>query len=214
MAFSLKTWVDRISEYPTRRTLTKEDGSTELVTVTREEGTVSQEGDAFNAETMNDLETRIKEAFTDVEDNIAELYDVAHANSDTLRDDVIKKTNIVDNLTTASRTNVLSANQGKVLNDKITSGIGCIDFSTKADISAGAAQSIEGNADCPSEYIPIGIIQFDTGNSNAVIEKVNVSAHNETAYFRVKNTGTSLATITLKYTVLCVKRTLFSYLSI
>ncbi len=62
--FETKTWVDRIAEYPNRRTLTKEDGSTELVTVTRDEGTVSQEGDAFNAKNMNDLETRIK-AITD-----------------------------------------------------------------------------------------------------------------------------------------------------
>lgn len=59
--FTPKTWVDRVSEYPTRRTLTKEDNSTEIVTVTRNEGTVSEEGDAFSAATMNDLEDRIAE---------------------------------------------------------------------------------------------------------------------------------------------------------
>lgn len=59
MGFATKTWKDRITEYPTRRKLTKSDGSTETVTVERNEGTVSQEGDAFNAETMNDLESRI-----------------------------------------------------------------------------------------------------------------------------------------------------------
>lgn len=62
MGFVTKTWKDRITEYPTRRKLTKTDGSTETVTVERNEGTVSQEGDAFNAATMNDLESRIAEA--------------------------------------------------------------------------------------------------------------------------------------------------------
>ena len=61
--FAKKTWKDRITEYPTRRNLTKSDGSTELVTIARAEGTVSREGDAFSAETMNDLETRVETAF-------------------------------------------------------------------------------------------------------------------------------------------------------
>lgn len=39
MAFSLKTWVNRISEYPNRRKLTHEDGSTELVTRSASRGT-------------------------------------------------------------------------------------------------------------------------------------------------------------------------------
>lgn len=63
MAFVRKTWKDRISEYPTRRTLTKTDGSTEIVQVSRAEGTVSQEGDAFSSENMNDLEQRIDDTF-------------------------------------------------------------------------------------------------------------------------------------------------------
>lgn len=52
MAFNLKTWVNRISEYPNRRKLTHEDGSTELVTVARAEGQISAEGNAFSAEEM------------------------------------------------------------------------------------------------------------------------------------------------------------------
>ena len=63
MAFVKKIWTDRIAEYINRRTLTKEDGSTELVTVARSEGTVSQEGDAFNADNMNDLEERVANEF-------------------------------------------------------------------------------------------------------------------------------------------------------
>ena len=70
MAFQKKTWKDRITEFPTRRTLTKSDGSTELVTVARAEGTVSQEGDAFNAASMNDLEERINQANNDLMDSL------------------------------------------------------------------------------------------------------------------------------------------------
>lgn len=66
MAFTKKTWKDRISEYPTRRQLTKTDGSTDTVTVARDEGTISQEGDAFSAENMNDLEERIAGEFGNV----------------------------------------------------------------------------------------------------------------------------------------------------
>lgn len=62
MSFVKKEWKDRIAEYINRRRLTHEDGSTELVEVARDEGNISQEGDAFNAETMNDLEERIAEA--------------------------------------------------------------------------------------------------------------------------------------------------------
>lgn len=63
MAFNQKVWEDRISEYPTRRILTKTDGSTEIVNVSRSEGSVSKEGDAFSAENMNDLEQRIADNF-------------------------------------------------------------------------------------------------------------------------------------------------------
>lgn len=70
MAFSLKTWVNRISEYPNRRKLTHEDGSTELVTVARAEGQISAEGNAFSADEMNDLENRIKGGFDEVNQSL------------------------------------------------------------------------------------------------------------------------------------------------
>ena len=61
MAFVKRTWVDRISEYPNRRTIN--DGyTTKVVTVGRDEGTVTEVGDAFNASNMNDLENRIYNA--------------------------------------------------------------------------------------------------------------------------------------------------------
>lgn len=65
MGFKTKTWTDRVTEYPTRRTLTKADGTSELVTVARAEGNVSVEGDAFSAANMNDLEARIAAGFSD-----------------------------------------------------------------------------------------------------------------------------------------------------
>lgn len=70
MAFNKKTWKDRVAEFINRRLLTKEDGSTDLVTVARSEGTISVEGDAFNAETMNDLEDRVEAAFNELNTKI------------------------------------------------------------------------------------------------------------------------------------------------
>lgn len=62
MAFTKKTWKNRQSEYPNRRRLTDENGNSQLVTVAREEGSITEEGDAFNAENMNGLEARVSEA--------------------------------------------------------------------------------------------------------------------------------------------------------
>ena len=71
MAFVKKTWKDRIAEFPTRRRLTKSNGDSELVTVAREEGTLSQEGDAFSAENMNDLERRVDDAISEINSNLS-----------------------------------------------------------------------------------------------------------------------------------------------
>lgn len=71
-AWAKKVWKDRKTEYPTRRTLTKTDGSQEIVTVERKEGNISQEGDAFSAANMNDLEERIDAGFTEVTRKLGE----------------------------------------------------------------------------------------------------------------------------------------------
>lgn len=63
MAFQKKVWSDRVAEFINRRILTKTDGTTEIVTVARSEGTISAEGDGFNAKNMNDLEQRIEDEF-------------------------------------------------------------------------------------------------------------------------------------------------------
>lgn len=67
MAFVKKTWKDRIVQYANRRLLTKSGGEVEQVTVTRDEGTISEAGDIFDAATMNDLEQRIDDGFDDVD---------------------------------------------------------------------------------------------------------------------------------------------------
>ena len=58
MSFVKKTWVDRVSQYPNRRTI-NDGATTKVVTVGRDEGTVSVEGTPLNADAFNDLENRI-----------------------------------------------------------------------------------------------------------------------------------------------------------
>lgn len=70
MGFIKKIWKDRISEFPTRRSLTKTDGTSELVTVARSEGMISEEGDAFSAENMNDFENRVANGFSELNENL------------------------------------------------------------------------------------------------------------------------------------------------
>ena len=64
MAFVKKNWVDRVSQYPNRRTI-NDGATTKVVTVGRDEGTVSVAGTPINADTFNDLENRILAAFND-----------------------------------------------------------------------------------------------------------------------------------------------------
>lgn len=66
MAFNKKTWTDRNTEYPGRRKLTKVSGEEDTYDVTRAEGTISDPGNAFNAQEMNDLEDRIEEGFNNI----------------------------------------------------------------------------------------------------------------------------------------------------
>jgi len=72
MAFVKKTWKDTIAQYPNRRTITDVSNTASVTTVevVRAIGTVSQEGDAWNASNMNALETRIDNAFTAVDSQL------------------------------------------------------------------------------------------------------------------------------------------------
>lgn len=63
MAFEKKIWTDRIAEFITRRKLIDVSSGTEqVVDVERDEGEISQAGDAFSSANMNDLEDRIADA--------------------------------------------------------------------------------------------------------------------------------------------------------
>ena len=79
MAFVKKTWKDRVVQYANRRLLTKSGGEIEQVVVTRDEGTVTEAGDKFDAATMNDLEDRLEYAF----DNVSTAIECTQAEYDT-----------------------------------------------------------------------------------------------------------------------------------
>lgn len=60
MSFSIKTWIDRISEHPNRRRLTLVSGTSDTYDIERAEGNVTAQGSPNGAAAMNDLEARIK----------------------------------------------------------------------------------------------------------------------------------------------------------
>lgn len=61
MAYQKKQWKNRVSDYPTRRLITPVgQGDAFVAEIERNEGTITEEGDPFNAATMNDLENRIE----------------------------------------------------------------------------------------------------------------------------------------------------------
>lgn len=65
--FEKKTWQRRLTQYPTRRTLTDTTtGDVQTVDFERAEGQIYQQGDGFTDNNMNDLEDRIYEAFDNI----------------------------------------------------------------------------------------------------------------------------------------------------
>lgn len=72
--FVPKEWKDRLVEFSGRRKLTNvSTGEETTVDVSRAEGKVSQEGHAFSAANMNDLEQRIKDGFDKVDSDLDTL---------------------------------------------------------------------------------------------------------------------------------------------
>ena len=64
--FVAKEWKARLVEFAGRRMLRNvANGETTTYDVSRSEGQVSQEGDAFNTKNMNDLEQRVANGFAD-----------------------------------------------------------------------------------------------------------------------------------------------------
>ena len=74
MAFTKKTWVDRLVEFAGRRKITNVSTlQAQIVDVERVEGVVSQEGSAFSAANMNDLEQRIADGIAGVERSVNQV---------------------------------------------------------------------------------------------------------------------------------------------
>jgi len=59
------SWLDRRSEFPTRRQITSTSDPTDVkqVYVSRDEGDITEQGTPYTAERMNSLESRINAAF-------------------------------------------------------------------------------------------------------------------------------------------------------
>lgn len=70
-----KVWKDLQAEYPTRYTLLKSDQSQEVVTIQNNFGTITESGDVFDKQTMEDLESRINAGFQSVEEITAGTTD-------------------------------------------------------------------------------------------------------------------------------------------
>lgn len=64
--YERKVWVNRQSEHPSRRKLTQTGNDGEY-DVSRSEGIIMEDGDAFDADTMNDLERRVAAGFTELD---------------------------------------------------------------------------------------------------------------------------------------------------
>lgn len=64
--YERKAWVNRQSEHPSRRKLTPTGNDGEY-DVSRSEGVIMEDGDAFDADTMNDLERRVAAGFTELD---------------------------------------------------------------------------------------------------------------------------------------------------
>lgn len=70
-----KVWEDMQAQYPTRYTLTHEDNTTEVVTLSANFGTVTASGDVFDKQTMENMEGRIGAGFDSVEEITAGTTD-------------------------------------------------------------------------------------------------------------------------------------------
>ena len=130
MAFEKKTWKNRVSDFPNRRMLTDTNSNSTVYTVARYEGNVSEEGDAFNAENMNDLEGRIDEvlgnaAFSVEGDKVYVIF------KNTAGTTIKKALGSLD-------PSVLTATPAQVLNGYTFGGRGSDEPQTGAMVSRGA----------------------------------------------------------------------------
>ena len=95
--FQSKTWVDTIAEYPTRYKIQHSDLTEEQVTMINDFGTVSVSGDVFDADTFNNLESRIDAGFDSCVENLSGTTDPT--GSQGKDGDMYIKTETVENVT-------------------------------------------------------------------------------------------------------------------
>lgn len=120
--FTKKEWKNRLAEFAGRRTLTDvATGTSQVVDVARNEGTISQEGDAFSAANMNDFEQRILEGFIQAENAATDL-------NQNFQDGV---NTIVSAVNTKAGTSLTGANTPAEIADVITN------IKTKPTIKSG-----------------------------------------------------------------------------
>lgn len=143
MSFVTKVWKDRLVEYAGRRKLRNvATGETAIYDVERNEGTVSQAGDAFNAANMNNLEQRIKNEFDAISKSFLDgCSKIAAAIT----------SNGVSTAANATPT-VMATNIGKVATNKYNAGYaagsatGLKQFSKSITVSIGNTTGIERRA--------------------------------------------------------------------
>lgn len=145
MAYSKKVWKDRVSEQPQRRLITPVGGgSATTVDVVRQEGIVIQEGDAFSAANMNDLENRIKNCFDSNESTINVINTKANTNADNI-------TSLQNNLNSVSGR--VTANTNSIAANQNTEASHYNALSTRASSLESRAAAIEGELTANNQRI-------------------------------------------------------------
>lgn len=86
--FEKKNWINRQSQYPNRRKLVETEFEN-TYEIERAEGEVTEPGNAFDADNMNELETRIANAFSTLEDKDIKITDSSNIFTETTLDKVL-----------------------------------------------------------------------------------------------------------------------------
>lgn len=153
--FDRKVWQDRVSEFPLRRRLTDTtSGVSQQVTVARDEGTVTTQGDTFDAANMNGLEARIASSFTEDEAAIGNLANLT----------TTEKTNLVGavNEVKASVPTFVPESLGDLDNVQLSTG----------GIATGSVLSFDGsNGTWINKELPASDVTFSAGQ---IVQSTNV----------------------------------------
>lgn len=155
--FNIRQWIDRVSQFPNRRTLTNVEDPTDVKTydLSRAEGEITTQGTASTAATFNDLEGRIASAFTSVEQAMPEANPAQEA--------------------TASLTKLKVA--GTVYEVEGGGGGTTIDKITKAQWDAMTAEEraafIGVVEDTNADYVPLTADSIPYDSENSIAEKID-----------------------------------------